>query len=792
MVKYTGWFSRIQYTGFLKLPEIENTSKKPQDPYDIQTTGRLHSAKFSYLLDYLTTDLPKEQLENQLEGHRLQFELLTLTDAQLADFCRHVANANRSIIGWEEVDDILLKLDAQYIPRWKLPNFDFQVGFKEIFSTIVNFKVEPFTQELILSVLDSPENNNRMNRDYLVDKFSSDFQYWNYKDFSIIFDLLVNYHNNGDEEKARVRPLINEISEIYLEQIRNKGYTLYQQIALTFLFTNSYVKLGKEEVTKSQDLIDRVWRMAEKQSEQEVISFRYLFGAAYSLISFYMLESPTDFVTKRRLIGSLLSNFISPKEVELVDWFWYLITEKVEPLLMAYLLHGYSHILPILQSEINELPECEIKDNLHNIMLKLTTSLHSSMVNYLGQEFSFKLYEVEPSKFYETIDAIEMDPSLKYYILTTLLKTIRIRLFSLDFDGSLTQRAVEIGAQIEKHIYGENNERLFRLDMKLFLRTYDFESIMSNIKFEIEDTHSIILSSTFENLIINEISKAMEFLFEMTRRSQKIDIEKYEIVLSFTSEWLQYFANSTQLYNEALMVLSPIISICFVQITRGYYHQNLPEKAFLTYFCMHYFVELFVNELKLTEVWIVDDSKDHTRAETINNKYEKLISDWHFHSLMDLTSLKNMVNSIAISMGAKSPGSGLSSSLSGMVEDDVIFGYLDISKDLEEFIKNYNAQDGIDFVAKFIRSASLYSPPNHESHFRLNRLGSSLSESQITALPFPIIRNVHEMSRALQMFPLEVALPELLSKQDLIYQSLETGTNLDEIILRISFRILKY
>ncbi|MFV2013848.1 MAG: hypothetical protein ACC656_00330, partial [Candidatus Heimdallarchaeota archaeon] len=69
----------------------------------------------------------------------------------------------------------------------------------------------------------------------------------------------------------------------------------------------------------------------------------------------------------------------------------------------------------------------------------------------------------------------------------------------------------------------------------------------------------------------------------------------------------------------------------------------------------------------------------------ISNRFNQLIKDWNFQELLNMKNIKEIVVDIELSLNKVSTHTG-SSSLSGMLEDDLIFGYMDITQNLEAFM----------------------------------------------------------------------------------------------------------
>ncbi len=760
--------------GFLKLPDISNIDKNPTDPYEFATVGRLHSAKFENIFEYIT-DNSDINLRSELEGHRLQNVLSSMKKNELADFCRHVLYANKKNPGWHtvDVDSLIVKIDKNHVPSWKLPDFKFDKGFREVFSTIIKWDFEPHIEPLVKEFIETNDISS-LNKNELLNKMSSEFHYWSFKELWLFYSSLVEYYNSNIEVEGtrKYSPLITTITNLFTEHLDNPNYNLYQKVALSLIFTEVYVNLGKDAVSRADELVDKRWREVEKLSQQEITSFRYLFGAGYSIIGYHVFNSQTDFIIRRRLLGRLISNFIQPKEVNIKTWFRFLIEGDLHPLVLNYIFIGYSHIIPILKSHSSEFPVGKTRSDLLNQIGEISLTLQKTIFDYLSMYYNLpSLNEITAKQYFQYFERIKIQNEVKKGIEQILVSTTQhiVHLGIEEYDSKYQQKLVDLSKEMIVRLYGEDKAIIFDLDMNLRLGTYPFKQIHEKIDKETEETLSIILSTTFENEIIKVISTLMDYLMRSIQQTGVLDIDSYEVLLFFAGEWLQFFLSSDQLYNEALMVVAPIISICFVQIARGYFERNMKEKAFLTYINMYYFVELFMDEIKQSSTWRTKDVGGSKDREDITNRFNQMISDWKFQELLDVKNIKKIVVNIELSLKQTSSDS---SSLSGMLEDDVIFGYLDLTKGLESFIEQEVSSDKEETMSDQLYNSELYKKSVAASYYRFERLGNIAKVNSERELPFPIIRNVHEISSAIRMFPLQLSsISPSLDRDSKLYQS---------------------
>jgi hypothetical protein len=177
-----------------------------------------------------------------------------------------------------------------------------------------------------------------------------------------------------------------------------------------------------------------------------------------------------------------------------------------------------------------------------------------------------------------------------------------------------------------------------------------------------------------------------------------------------------------------------------------------------------------MDEIKQSSTWRTKDVGGSKDREDITNRFDQMISDWNFKELLDIKNINKIVVNIELSLNQTSSNAE-TSSLSGMLEDDVIFGYLDLTKGLESFIEQEISSAHEKPISEQLHESELYKRPDKNSYYRFNRLGIITEQISEKELPFPIIRNVHEMATSILMFPLQHSLPDSFTKDSKLYQS---------------------
>jgi hypothetical protein len=105
--------------------------------------------------------------------------------------------------------------------------------------------------------------------------------------------------------------------------------------------------------------------------------------------------------------------------------------------------------------------------------------------------------------------------------------------------------------------------------------------------------------------------------------------------------------------------------------------------------------------------------------------------------------------------------------LMGMLDEELVFGYIDAIQNLEDFIVNEVDRDSIESMLK-LHESSIYYAPEPLSTIRFNRIGFTCLNKNLPELPFPLIRNVDELAVALSIFPLKVNLPKTFYEKSLL------------------------
>ncbi|MDH5401122.1 MAG: hypothetical protein OEZ01_00980 [Candidatus Heimdallarchaeota archaeon] len=745
--------------GFYKLPDLSNLSIKPPDPYTFDTTGVIHSSKFDRLIQMLmiTSPLNEHELREIFDGHRLQANIIEFSKNKLVDFSIHILIANKNKIGWQKIDEIIEAIGKRFVPTWNLPDFKFNKGFIEIFSTIIQWDLDDETVEILSECIKVIVKFPLTSFEFR-EKIDAEYRFWSIKNILLIYDSIIDFHLNKKNHPLtkHLQNVITNIENRLITEIEDGVFDLYQRTALILLFTRIYVKTSNDAIITSQELIDKAWRNIEKLSKQEISSLKYLFGASYSYLIKSFLETHLDYITKTKLIGRLVSNYINPQELDLDMWFKSLNDGNFDPYVILYIYEGYLSTIPVLIEQWLELPTSDTKNILAFQIGDISKILHISTLEYIYHIFNIpKITETTVNDFIKRFERSKAPAFIKERLVNVILKTF-IYISHTDqkiFNLEEYNQHINLYLNLSNTYKSKEEHLLFEIELKLLLNRYPFDSIMQNIVTEATKSSSIILSTTFETEIIRKISQIMEFLLEKLKNQGKVDIQAFERLIYFLGEWLHKFKTSGAIYHDVLMILSPIISICQIQIARGYYEDKKIVKAFLTYINMHYFVLLFMDEVKQSDSWITKNGSS-SRNIDVMSEFRELMKDWNIGEFFNIKSMKSLASNLEFSFQQSRIGGA---NFDGMIQDDIILGFMDLQRLLEEFLQEKLEENNHNITIKEkLLELEIFNMPKKISYNVMEKIGFNSIKSKDDIVPFPVVKNVHEYATAIEIFPLEI------------------------------------
>ena len=639
--------------------------------------------------------------------------------------------------------------------------------------------IEIFNQEIQVELNLDDELVNQFLADFqsLIfwdDKYSkelrSEIKTWSYLDLGILFETITYETNKNKKIKSYQSHsiLFNQLKMNFLTILNGENYNLYEKVYLTFLFVKGFLNVSSEAANKCQSILDKLWGQVES-SGIKIQFFKPIFGAFYTIIAGKFFNLTTEFMTRRNLVGALISKFYNFEEYDKEYWYNILLNEQLHPFLFVTICEGLSTIVEMTLDFAKEIPMGDDRDNFLSRSSFYSEILTDYILSYLRKFYNLTSSD-DSSKLIENFDSIEIQTFLKYKLKMSFISGVKSRILLNYIRAEDDKFKPQIGLYFEmlRQIEGEKGCKLYKIDFSLLTNSYQFIWIFSEIERETLMKFSIILSPTFEDEIIKISSDIFMYLNQKYDKTGKIDIEGFEILVSFLGEWLQLFSTSELLIQESLMILSAIITICLSQITRGYYEAKKVQKAFVTYLNLLYFINF--TEIKINELSNSKASKTIKNNQSdIINKFKNLIQDLDMGMLLKPDYVKDISTSFESSI-IKRTGMGSESGdpeLMGMLSEDMVFGFIDQIQNFEDFIlqestSSQNLSNDIDLFP-------IYYPPERDTFIRFEKIGLTCKNLSKQEIPFPLIRNVDELATALTLFPFNVSFPVAFYKKSLFH-----------------------
>ncbi|MHA2502678.1 MAG: hypothetical protein ACXAE3_07405, partial [Candidatus Kariarchaeaceae archaeon] len=686
------------------------------------------------------------------KGHRFEGIIGNLELDEIADIIRHTVIINKDKLGWEMVDEIGYAI-KDYTPRWELPALHFDKGLREVFITRVNWDPSNLIRQLLHEFFE--DYSKIMGAEVFQDRSVLPFEQkiWSFRELYILLNeisfLISNYTLELNSEGYG--KLVNAIFQQFEENYRNKIYEEEQRIGLIFLVVKATLSSGMIDVDRLQILLDNSMNLIKQLDQETQQSYRLLYGYIYAIFWYNLFTSTSDLIMQRDLVAEIIDDIYKPEKMELKDWGKYIISSKPHPLVLSLLLSGYMRLDEMIFTYAESLPDSNQRNNLINI--------RSDLIDFMDEvkdSFLEKYYNVKhgPWDFEEQFSSIES--KIKYVNIQRLLKRIILQVSKeklIANKEALTDPNILTRYEtVLKESMVEGLAELEFAELCIMTEHYPYDLYFDSIVLEYESGDSIILSSTFEEEIIRKIGNIFAAIQEKNKRNDRIDIRDYEVMVLYTLNWMTKLYNNYGIRYEAIMILSPLISIAYIQIAKGYLDKNNLEGAFLSYFNSYYLMEMVNQDLKGYSVSGSGDSK------SLKEKFESLLGEWGIEDLSDEESIKRLFNSIEHSIKDRTmKREDKSFSMGGMLEDDIVIGYLDIITQLETFNQLAEISSGI---REAIASSEIFTPPPEIKLFRSDHYGSTLDPLLQQQFPFPIIRNIAAASVGIKLYPIELKMPE--------------------------------
>jgi len=740
---------------FLKLPDIGNLDKAPEEPYKMPTLGMIHSSKFKEICKVVfnkQTTIPKE-LMDLLRGHRLESIIDKLELDELADIIRHVLIINKDKIGWEVVDEINYYLNKMYTPRWELPDLAFDQGLREVFITRINWKPNQQLQDALLVFFQEYQKFTGQQVFFEKEINPAVQKVWSFRQLYLILNE-VSYLVKKYREKVKVdqyTPLIQQLIRLFEENYKNRIYSEAQRISLIFLVCKASIRSGQIEISRLQILLDNSMTLIKQLDSDAQKSYRLLYGFVYSIFWYNLFDNTSDLIMQRDLIAEIIEDIYKPEKMELDDWAAYLVSSKPHPLVISLILSGYTRLTKMIKEYAKSLPPSDQRDDLLIIRRELVDFIHDLMFNYIEDYFKIKLEGYEFIKYLN--DARE---NIHFSNFVRLIEEIIYSTWKFKIIHTPVLRdndkLINKFEEYLNHIFDGGIALLENVDFMIQAGRYQFDFHAQAIINDFEESNSIILSETFEQTVIKVVGEIFSAIQKETETNGNIDINQYEVMILFVLNWMTKLYNTYSIRFEAIMILSPLISIAYIQLAKGYLDRNNLEGAFLAYFNSYYLMEIINQDLKGSTL---DDPVD---GKSINEKFQQLLKEWGIEEISEKSYMKQLFRSIEVSIATRTKNrEDKSFSMGGMLDDDIVMGYLDMITQLEIFNQMIDTTTN---VRDAVTASELYTPPIVPPVFRCDFFGDTLDNQLRQQLPLPIIRNIATASIGIKLYPIELKLPD--------------------------------
>lgn len=579
------------------------------------------------------------------------------------------------------------------------------------------------------------------------------------------------------------------LTDLFLGEIAENSFDFSRATALTILFMNGYRNLGINELSITEKMIDNLYQQLDYNRSpgiEDLGILDFVFGSFYALLSADLYKYNIDFVARRRLLSQLVFKFFSFIGLDPEKWQSTLIDRAPKPYLFVTIISGLVEFVQMIIFHSYEIPlKLQVK-KLLEMATNILSVIQNITMSYLLQNYDFP----DPTSSIQDFIQMAQSPienkffsihlSDKINEILVLSARYRLMLSSVSEQAKLSSKEIVFQLSIMETVdtLSETQDMLYFLDAMLYQRSYPFDEIFNAIESEMEISHSILKSTTFEEDIIKFLNDAISYLIEKQKQSTTIDIESYEIIVYFAGEWLQIFSKDIDKFHEAITMFTGIIISCLVHIIRGYFEYNKIDKAFLTYLNLYYFSELMNNRLYSGAPTSSIRKKDEFFASEIHKQFSEMTHNWNIEFYRNETNLKEIAAKIELSMISQHGESHTKLPyLFGPLDENSILEYVDLVDNLTIFLEIANKQP-VALTLDQLSNFGIYQSSSASAHFRFQRIGSEATSRNIKELPFPLIRNIHTVAAAMANIPID---PNVVSIDiETIMNSMSRYVNVDK------------
>ncbi len=741
---------------FLQTPRLENIGSPPTHPYSLPIGGRVHISRFEDIIRYLTkrktfrmnVDQTNEREKIFADSHAILSSLKKLTDQKIADFCYHIVYLNQNVLGLETVD-YYKRILSKHFPNhtWEYPDENFiQNLFDNFERKIVSFDALNSKDFLIDTVIQL--YNKKMIDIKTYEELTSNKKAIHVANLLEIFSL-TNY------------PIIKQwikINDIELKsfQKRVKLFVLSQletdndlSQKILYLIKILNMDINKEDYQAYNELLSELVHETKKKDNPLRRALMFLIGACYGSLISGMLDINIEVITMRRLLTNFIYTFIQTSEFNLKDSLSTVLNWDLNKNLSIQIVQGYMNIYFLMNKYLIELPDSDTKRSIEKKRALLYNAIFEGFMSLFPKN--------NPYPIPKQIERFDIRPSSKINLKILGAQILADK--ATDVQNKNFSKYFNIYKSIIDNFKSDALSSIFLLPIELYSKKYNFQDILKKILSEYEEIGILTECKTFHSEILGRVSEVFNYIQNNESLYPGMKTYTYTVVIYFLSEWI-FNMWDTPIFSEYLLIVSPIISIAFIRIAKIYYRTKRETQAFLTYFNMNYFMDLSLDILKGFD-FIYDRKKQITNSKTITN-YLDDIKKWNQDSIFSEEKMKWNITEIELSLSISD--TVIEDPIHGIIEDIIISDYMDLSSKFEEFY-NLKYSDEQPF-AEFLAKSSLFTKPKFDRYNIWSSIGSSKPEI-VEKFPFPLIRNIPAMSRALIMLPITVNLDEVVKTNKL-------------------------
>ncbi|MHA2501995.1 MAG: hypothetical protein ACXAE3_03925 [Candidatus Kariarchaeaceae archaeon] len=728
--------------GFFTLPSMEYLAQEPPDPYNYPTTGLLHSSKFVQILDALMNER-RPNLEYILDGHGLQKELERLDEDQISDFCRHILVINRDKIGWGVVDKYLVMLSRHAgLAGWEKVELLFVEEVKILFSGLIKWETTGYHSELIRQFVEqSPVLSIARGR--ILENLTNDYKFWKMRDLWLLFEDLIDLRRDDLGRFQKYEPILVVLLNIFESELKEAQDNPSKRVILLTLLTRGLVTLGYDRIGEVFDLTSRIWiDLEHKYSDLELKSYRYLVAIIFAKIGLEYYKYNISFVHNRQLVMRLLASYFTFDDISLEELFDNILKSDTDYLLKVYLWNGFSAMEQLLREYMLELMESSEKAEITELLYQLSSILYKGAISLLEEDkpadaVLVEYLEIRSKKEPEFRKACRtlIEIIQNSYHGMVLLQRSRNTWEEFSFIAKLTEL---------KPNSIENN--LFLKHLELLADWTPITELVERIQEESGKTGSIVNSSTFEREFIIMASEIMDLVKKVYNRTGSLPIHLLEQLFFYLVSWLEIFQNGTTVYQDFLLIISPIISIIHVHIIQAYYERNQHALAFVEYINFQYMASVFRSQMDLIGI-----SEDDITTEYLADEYRSMVKDWDIAQRMTIEALNKSMKSIELKFINQKQET------TGMIGDEILIGFFELAQNMELIIES-----GIDGIKFYTLADQFYHASEPTGH-----IYTHIGEHTGNTLRIPLFSNPRQYNAAVSVIPFNVDLSGKMVELDL-------------------------